>query len=323
MKKIAISMGDPSGIGPEICLKALDKNELYRDNCIVYGEKNILNKYFELLDIKTPLNFIDDASDFDLGKINIVNIESSKEIPIGEVDVNSGDLAFRFIKKAIEDAMEEKVSAVVTCPINKESLNKAGHHYQGHTEIFAELTGTKSYSMMLWSDKLVVDHVSTHVSLAEACARVKKDRVYECIKLLNDALTNLKKTDEIKIAVAGLNPHAGENSMFGFEERDEIIPAVEKAKNDGMNVEGPIPPDTVFHKAVQGEYDGVVCMYHDQGHIPLKLVDFYNGVNVTLGLPIIRTSVDHGTAFDIAGKGIANESSLIQAIDLAIRFSEE
>lgn len=323
MKKIAISMGDPSGIGPEICLKALDINELYRDNCIVYGEKNILNKYFELLDIKTPLNFIDDASDFDLGKINIVNIESSKEIPIGEVDVNSGDLAFRFIKKAIEDAMEGKVSAVVTCPINKESLNKAGHHYQGHTEIFAELTGTKSYSMMLWSDKLVVDHVSTHVSLAEACARVKKDRVYECIKLLNDALTNLKKTDEIKIAVAGLNPHAGENSMFGFEERDEIIPAVDKAKNDGMNVEGPIPPDTVFHKAVQGEYDGVVCMYHDQGHIPLKLVDFYNGVNVTLGLPIIRTSVDHGTAFDIAGKGIANESSLIQAIDLAIRFSEE
>lgn len=323
MKKIAISMGDPSGIGPEICLKALDKNEVYGDNCIVYGEKNILNKYHNILNINKELNFINDTSEFELGKINIVNIESLKEIPIGEVDENSGDLAFKFIKKAIEDAMENKVSAVVTCPINKESLNKAGHHYQGHTEIFAELTGTKSYSMMLWSDKLVVDHVSTHVSLSEACARVKKDRVYECIKLLNNALVRLNKTKEVKIAVAGLNPHAGENSMFGFEERDEIRPAVEQALQNGMNVEGPIPPDTVFHKAVNGMYDGVVCMYHDQGHIPLKLVDFYNGVNVTLGLPIIRTSVDHGTAFDIAGKGIANESSLICAIDLAIRFTEE
>ena len=173
--------------------------------------------------------------------------------------------------------------------------------------------------MMLWSEKLIVNHVSTHVPLKKACDLVKKDRILECIELLNQALIKLKG-DNYKLAVAGLNPHAGENSMFGDQEANEIAPAVKEAIEKNIPVEGPVPPDTVFFKAANKIYDGVVCMYHDQGHIPLKLLDFYNGVNVTLGLPIIRTSVDHGTAFDIAGKGKASENSLIQAIKLAKRL---
>lgn len=316
MKKFAITMGDPSGIGPEISLKSLYKNEFLRSRCIIYGSKDILEYYKELLNIDLELNTIVDIEDFDRKKINIVNIQNNQEIKIGVVSADSGKLAYKYIEKAINDAMSDKVSAVVTCPINKEALNKAGIHYQGHTEIFADLTNTKSYSMMLRSEELIVNHISTHVALKEACDLVKKERVLECIKLLNDAIKKLK-SENYKIAVAGLNPHASENSLFGNEEKEEIIPAVIEAQKMEIPVEGPVSPDTVFFKASNGAYDGVVCMYHDQGHIPLKLLDFYNGVNVTLGLPIIRTSVDHGTAFDIAGKGIANEDSLIQAIKLA------
>lgn len=316
MSKIAITMGDPSGIGPEIALKSLYKHDDLRLNSIIYGSKNVIEYYKEILDLDIKINTIIDDKDFDKNKINIVNIKDYKEMNIGKVDPESGKLAFRYIEKAIDDAMNKKVSAVVTCPINKEALNKAGINYQGHTEIFADLTNTSSYTMMLWSEKLIVDHVSTHVPLKEACDLVKKDRVLDCIELLNDALYKLKGENH-KIAVAGLNPHASENSLFGKQEKEEIEPAVLEAQKKGILVEGPIPPDTVFFKAANGIYDGVVCMYHDQGHIPLKLLDFYNGVNVTLGLPIIRTSVDHGTAFDIAGKGIANEASLIQAINLA------
>lgn len=320
MTKIAITMGDPSGIGPEISLKALDNNLQYREKCIIYGSKRILEYYKNLLKINSEINYINDSDDFIENKINVINIEAQKDINIGTVDSYSGKLAFEYIKKAIYDSLDNKVAGVVTCPINKEALNKGGIHYQGHTEIFADLTNTKTYSMMLWSDKLIVDHVSTHVPLKEACDLVKKDRVLECIELLDGALKKLKGSN-YKLAVAGLNPHASENSMFGDQEEKEIFPAVKKAQEKGINVEGPVPPDTVFFKASNEIYDGVVCMYHDQGHIPLKLLDFYNGVNVTLGLPIIRTSVDHGTAFDIAGKGEANEKSLIQAIKLAEKLS--
>lgn len=316
MKKIAITMGDPSGIGPEISLKALSKSSDLRKKCIIYGSKNILTYYKNLLNIDLEIKVIYNTNEFDGNAINIVNIENENKIKIGEVDPYSGKLAYLYIEKAINDALNGNIFAVVTGPINKEALNKGGIHYQGHTEIFADLTKTKIYSMMLWSEKLIVDHVSTHVPLKKACDLVKKDRVLECIELLSGAIKKLKG-DDYKIAVAGLNPHASENSMFGDQEEKEITPAVKEAKNRDINVEGPISPDTVFVKAAKGIYDGVVCMYHDQGHIPLKLLDFYNGVNVTLGLPIIRTSVDHGTAFDIAGKGIANEDSLITAIEVA------
>ena len=228
--------------------------------------------------------------------------------------------------------MNHEVDAKVTNELNNEAMNLAGHHYSGHTEIYAEYTGTKKYTMMLAHENLRVVHVSTHVSRREACDRVKKDRVLEVIRIADQACKELG-IKEPKIGVAGLNPHSGENGMFGREEIEEITPAIEAAKGEGIIVDGPVPPDTVFSKARGGWYDIVVAMYHDQGHIPLKVVGFvYNqaeqkwdavaGVNITLGLPIIRASVDHGTAFDQAGKGVANELSLINAMDYAIRMSE-
>ncbi|MDD7305853.1 MAG: 4-hydroxythreonine-4-phosphate dehydrogenase PdxA [Peptoniphilaceae bacterium] len=316
MKKIAITMGDPSGIGPEIALKSLSRKSNLRSRCIIYGSKNVLEYYKDLLKIDIDINYLTKNERFDENKINSIDIGNYEEMKIGQVNPSAGKFSYKYIEKAIKDDLEKKVSAVVTCPINKEALNKAGIPYQGHTEIFAALTKTKSYSMMLWSEKLIVDHVSTHVPLKEACDLVKKDRVLECIELLSKAVKKLRG-ENYKLAVAGLNPHASENSLFGDQEKMEISPAVLEAQKKGIPVEGPISPDTVFFKAANGIYDGVVCMYHDQGHIPLKILDFYNGVNVTLGLPIVRTSVDHGTAFDIAGNGIANEASLIKAIELA------
>jgi 4-hydroxythreonine-4-phosphate dehydrogenase len=224
--------------------------------------------------------------------------------------------------------MADDIDGTVTNALNKEAINLAGHHYSGHTEIYAEFTRTKKYTMMLAHENLKVVHVSTHVSLREACDRVKKQRVLEVIEIANNACKDLG-IKEPKIGVAGLNPHSGENGLFGREEIDEIIPAIEAAKSKGINAEGPVPPDTIFSKARGGWYDIVVAMYHDQGHIPLKVVGFvYNqkegkwdavaGVNITLGLPIVRVSVDHGTAFDQAGKGVANELSLINSIENAV-----
>ena len=218
--------------------------------------------------------------------------------------------------------MAGEISIVTTAPLNKEALHKGGHNFDGHTEIFATLTNTKKYTMMLWSEQLSVVHTSTHCSLREACMRVTKARVLECIYLAKDALEKLG-IEKPRIAVAGLNPHSGEAGIFGTEEIDEITPAIEAAREEGITVEGPVPPDTVFLKAYQGKYDIVVAMYHDQGHIPMKMIAFDSGVNVTLGLPIIRTSVDHGTAFDIAGQGIAKVDSMYYALKLGKKFLGE
>lgn len=242
-----------------------------------------------------------------------------------------GDAAFKYVTKVIELAMDKKVDATVTNAFNKEAVNLAGHHYSGHTEIYADMTGTKNYTMMLAHENLRVVHVSTHVSLREACDRVKKQRVLDVIRIADKACKDLG-IKEPKIGVAGLNPHSGEHGLFGREEIDEIIPAIEAAKAEGINADGPVPPDTVFSKARGGWYDIVVAMYHDQGHIPLKVVGFvYNhekkawdavaGVNITLGLPIIRVSVDHGTAFDQAGTGTASELSLRNSIEYAVMFA--
>jgi 4-hydroxythreonine-4-phosphate dehydrogenase len=239
-----------------------------------------------------------------------------------------GEAAFQCVVKAIDLALKGEIDGTVTNALNKEAMNLAGHHYSGHTEIYADYTHTKKYAMMLASDELKVVHVSTHVSLRQACDLVKKQRVYDCIKFAHEACLRFG-IKEPKVAVAGLNPHAGENGLFGREEIDEIIPAIKRAKEEGFAVYGPEPPDTLFSKARGGWYDIVVVMYHDQGHIPLKLLGFVydkaekkwgaiTGVNITLGLPIIRTSVDHGTAFDCAGQGIQNEKSLINAIQYAV-----
>ena len=244
------------------------------------------------------------------------------------------EAGFQYVKKVIELAMSNEVDATVTNAISKEAINLAGHHYSGHTEIYADFTNTKKYTMMLAHEDLRVVHVSTHVSLREACDRVKKDRVYEVIKIANDACKAIGIAKP-KIGVAGLNPHCGENGMFGREEIEEIQPAIDKAISEGIDIpeKKPTPPDTIFSKALGGWYDIVVAMYHDQGHIPLKVKGFvYNkelkkwdavaGINVTLGIPVIRVSVDHGTGFDLAGKGVSNEISLSNSIEYAILLAK-
>jgi len=320
MKFIGITMGDPAGIGCEIALKAL-KNDEYQKKSILFGSKNIVLYFIKLLGINKEVNLIGDIEAFDEEKINVVDLIDMdlNDFEFGKVSKLCGDAAYKYVETAIKWALDGKIKAVVTAPLNKEALHLAGYNFDGHTEIFAHLTNTKKYAMMLWSEKLKVIHVSTHVSLREACDRVKKDRVYDTIKLAHETLMRMgiKKP---RIAVAGLNPHAGESGIFGNEEIKEISPAIVKAIEEGIDVTGPVAPDTVFLKAYNGEFDIVVAMYHDQGHIPMKLLAFDEGVNITVGLPIVRTSVDHGTAFGKAGKGTANESSMIEAIKAADYF---
>ncbi|GAA0365619.1 D-threonate 4-phosphate dehydrogenase [Alkalibacterium iburiense] len=324
MKLNAITMGDPAGIGPEIAMKGLMNNETYRNNTLIIGSEKVLRYYSDLLKNPYPLNVISEPEAFEKDKINLIHAVdlSMEDFTIGEVSGIAGDAAYRYLERAIALAVEKRIEAVITGPLNKEALHKGGHYYDGHTEIFTDLTGTKTYAMMLWSEFMSVVHVSTHVSLREATDRVKKDRVMDCIKLGHDAIKQMG-VDNPKVAVAGLNPHAGESGLFGHEDRDEIAPAVEEAKANGYNVSGPLPPDTVFLQASKGVYDIVVAMYHDQGHIPMKLLAFDSGVNITLGLPIIRTSVDHGTAFDIAGQGIASEKSMIHALKVSTRLTTQ
>lgn len=334
---IGITMGDPASIGPEISLKALSKKGIYmKCKPLIIGDALALKRarsYVNLENIK--INSIQSISEakFEYGTIDVYDLKliDINNLKLGKVDRISGNAAFEYVKKIIELAKNNEIDATVTNALNKEAINLAGHHYSGHTEIYAEFTNTKKYTMMLAHDNLRVVHVSTHVSLREACERCKKERVYEVIKIANEACKKLGIINP-KIGVAGLNPHCGENGLFGREEIEEITPAIEQAKKEKINVEGPIPPDTIFSKARGGWYDIVVAMYHDQGHIPLKVIGFiYNqtegrweavaGVNITLGLPIIRTSVDHGTAFDQAGTGKANELSLINAIDYAVKLA--
>lgn len=334
---MGITMGDPAGIGPEITAKALAKKSIYEEcHPLVIGDASVMEEALKIVgreDIK--IHSVQSAlqARFEYGMIDVydmklVDVSSLKR---GQVSVMAGDAAFQYVKKAIEMAVKGEIDATVTNAINKEAINLAGHHYSGHTEIYADMTGTKKYTMMLAHENLRVVHVSTHVSLREACDRVKKERVIEVIRIAHSACRDLGILNP-RIGVAGLNPHSGENGLFGREEIEEIIPAIERAKEEGILVEGPVPPDTVFSKARGGWYDIVVAMYHDQGHIPLKVIGFvYNkaeskwdavaGVNITLGLPIIRASVDHGTAFDQAGKGIANELSLENAISYGILLS--
>ena len=319
---IGITIGDPSGAGPEICIKAL-KNDYVLNNCrpVLFGDRNVLRKAASIVKCETKINIINNISEYAEGVINLISLDNMAcNYEFAKVQPECGKAAFEFIKRAIESALAGDIDAVVTGPINKEAMNSAGIHYSGHTEIFADLTNTREYAMLLSGGPLKVIHVTTHVSMRKACDMIKKDRVYSVIKLAHNAMTGLG-IQKPRIAVAGLNPHSGENGLFGDEEINEIIPAVEKARGEGMDVTGPVPPDTVFLHCKNGKYDVAVAMYHDQGHIPLKLLDFMGGVNITGGLPIIRTSVDHGTVFGKAGKGTADESSMIKAIEMAVQFA--
>lgn len=347
---VGITMGDPAGNGPEITVKALSHAGIY-DRCrpIVVGDAKILEQAARFVGRpETVIHRCDKVSDalFVPGTIDVLHLELIPDVaafPIGQVSIEGGNAAFQCVKKVIELALAGEVDATCTNALNKEAMNKAlehfhgeasdGYtHFDGHTEIYATYTNTKKYTMMLAHHDLRVVHVSTHVSLREACDRVKKARVLEVIEIAHKACLDMG-IKEPKVAVAGLNPHCGENGLFGTEEIEEIKPAIEAAKAEGINAIGPIPPDSVFSEALGGWYDIVVCMYHDQGHIPLKTVGFVydrdkqawkavEGVNVTLGLPIIRTSVDHGTGFALAGKGTSNELSLVNAIDYAVRMAK-
>ena len=334
---IGITMGDPASIGPEITLLALNNKDIYiKCKPLIIGDASVLEKAKEYVDLpEVIIHAISDPEEalYLHGTIDVIDMKcvDLANLSMGKVSIMAGEASFQYVHKVITLAMEGKIHATVTNAINKEAINLAGHNFSGHTEIYAHETNTKKYTMMLAHQNLRVVHVSTHVSLREACNRVKKERILEVIQIANNACKQMGIVAP-RIGVAGLNPHCGENGLFGREEIDEIKPAIEEAIKVGINVEGPIPPDSIFSKARGGWYDIVVAMYHDQGHIPLKVVGFvYNneagkwdaveGVNITLGLPIIRTSVDHGTAFDQATKGIANELSLINAIEYAIQFA--
>lgn len=338
---IGITMGDPAGNGSEISVKALADSSIYEKcNPIIIGDANCMEKAVRILgkEDEIKIRVVEDVKDalFRFGTIDVYDMKlvDIKKHMYGKVSKMCGEAAFQYVVKVIELAMKNEIDATVTNAICKEAINMAGHHYSGHTEIYADYTHTNKYTMMLAHGDLRVVHVSTHVSLRQACDKVKKDRVLECIRIANNACKAIGLR-EPRIGVAGLNPHCGENGMFGTEEVEEIQPAIDEAMAEGINIpeKRPTPPDSIFSKAIGGWYDIVVAMYHDQGHIPLKVVGFqYNkelkkwdavsGVNVTLGIPIIRVSVDHGTGFDLAGTGECNPISLVNSIDYAIRLAE-
>jgi len=333
---IGVSVGDPAGIGPEITAKALSLSEIY-ELCrpLVIVEAEMMREAVKFSGLNQQIHAISSPREglYQLGVLDVLDMKNidGKSIRHKVISAEYGRASYEYVKKVIELAQSKEIDATVTGPISKEAINQAGFHYSGHTEIYADLTHTKDYAMMLVHKQFRVIHVSTHVSLREACNRVKKDRIYQVIMLGYDAVRRLG-VENPKIAVAGLNPHAGESGMFGREEIEEIEPAIKQGQRKGLIVEGPIPPDTVFSKMQGGQYDLVVVMYHDQGHIPTKLIGFQyddktrtwgsmSGVNITCGLPIIRVSVDHGTAFGKAGEGRANPGSMIQAIHIAAQLA--
>ena len=327
MKEIptAVTMGDPAGIGPEIVAKIFAETGMQDINhAVVVGDAAIMERAVRLLGLPLRINDISRPQEaaFEEGVIDLICAsELPEDLPFGKLDARAGAAAFEYIRRATELALERSVRAVATAPLNKEAMHLGGHQYPGHTEILAELTNTRDYAMMLVAEDLRVIHVSTHVPLREAIERVRPERELVVIRLAHETLRRIG-VEEPRVAVAGLNPHAGENGLFGTEDAAFIAPAVKEARGEGIDASGSWPPDTVFSRARKGEYDIVVVQYHDQGHVPIKLLGFESGVNVTVGLPFFRTSVDHGTAFDIAGTGKADHTSMRAAVELARELAE-
>ncbi|MCB0607877.1 MAG: 4-hydroxythreonine-4-phosphate dehydrogenase PdxA [Lewinella sp.] len=335
---IGISMGDPAGIGPEIILKACSAPEIGEIcNPVVVGEQWVLEEANRSVGAELTLRPITRIAEarFEPGILNVLNLGVLEKAPLeyGKVKAAYGHAAFEAIKKNIQLAMAGEIDATVTAPIHKEALNLAGHQFAGHTEIYAQFTGSGKYAMMLAEENFRIVHVSTHVSLRQACDLVKKERILEAIELAHHACRQLG-IGSPRIGVAGLNPHASDGGLFGYEEAQEIIPAVEEATSKGYLAEGPLPPDTLYPKAAGGYYDCCVAMYHDQGHIPFKVLGFswdnqagkmkkVKGVNITLGLPIIRVSVDHGTAMEIAGLNAASPEAMTLSLNYAVRFCQQ
>jgi 4-hydroxythreonine-4-phosphate dehydrogenase len=319
---MAITMGDASGVGPEIVLRRAAEGAFVDDLVAVYGDAAILRHGIELLGLDIAVTTITSVSEARVGHLQVIDaglLQATDHRP-GEIDAASGAAARHYVLSATADALAGRVAGIVTMPMNKEATQLSDPTFVGHTELIAEACGVQRYSMMLTAGDLAVTHVSTHVSLQEAIRRVTTARVVEVVELTHETLCRF--IEQPRIAVCGLNPHAGEHGLFGTEDIDQIVPAIETARAAGIDASGPHPADTVFHQAVHRQrYDAVVCMYHDQGHAPMKLLAFESGVNVTIGLPIVRTSVDHGTAFDIAWQGVAFTGSLDHALRWARRLT--
>lgn len=325
-------MGDAAGIGPEVCLKALALHPEVYERCrpLVVGNGQALERVRTVLGLQVELNPVRSPEEaaFALGKVDYLSLG---DLPVGltygRLSAAAGEAAFLFVQRAARLAMEGHVDAICTAPLNKEALHMAGHRYPGHTELLAELTGSDDVAMMLTTalpggGDLRVAHVTTHMGLIDAIESISPARVRRVVELTERALRGTVGDRPVRVAVCGINPHAGEGGLFGRgEEEDKIVPAMDELRRDGYSVEGPLPADTVFFRAGRGDFDCVIAMYHDQGHGPVKVLGLDGGVNVTLGLPIVRTSVDHGTAFDIAGQGRADERSLVAALQEAACLS--
>ena len=322
---IAITMGDAAGIGPEIIVKALAHADLY-DRCrpLVVGDARRLETAAGICGLTLGVNRVQGAADacFEAGTIDCVDLGLiPQDLPFGKLSSIAGDAAYQYIARAVELARAGQVGAICTAPLNKEALHAGGHLYPGHTELLADLCGVPEVSMMLTAPNLRVIHVTVHIGLIDAIARIEPGLVERTIARGHDTLQKAGIADP-RIGVCGINPHAGENGLFGHgEEESKIIPAVERCRARGWRVEGPLPADTLFYRAARGDFDLVVAMYHDQGHGPVKVMGIEAGVNITVGLPVVRTSVDHGTAFDIAGTGQADERSLLEALRQAIALA--
>jgi 4-hydroxythreonine-4-phosphate dehydrogenase len=317
----AVTLGDVNGVGPEILLRAYTDKQI-EIPFVVIGDRTPLELCAIRMGMNIALHAASTCSDLRKDAINILDqgLLSAENIKPAQLSAATGRAAQQYVEKATALCLGKEVDAVITLPINKEATRLTNERFMGHTELIAGICGTTDYTMMLASDRLIVTHVSTHVSQLTAIKNVQTERILNVIRLTQEATSKLRSRS--RIAVAGLNPHAGEGGAFGTEDREQVAPAVELAYREGIDAVGPVAPDTVFYQAINGRFDAVVCMYHDQGHIPLKLLDFDGGVNVTLGLPIIRTSVDHGTAFDIAWQGKASTKSFAAACSMAQRLSK-
>lgn len=321
LPRIGITMGDPAGVGSEIILKAF-ADPAVRGVCspFILGDYGLLERMARLLKLGTPLVSVDSPQEgMKDGKLPVIALSNLKDVPQGKVSKKAGQASGLYIERGVALALEGKIDALVTAPINKTSFNLGGFKYPGHTEFLAKLTGTKDFAMMLMGERLRVVLVTTHCPISEVPSRLNLEEVLRIIRLADRSLRQYLRIERPRIALASLNPHAGEGGLFGKEEALILLPAAEAARKDDIDITDPMPSDTLFYKAVKsGAYDVVICPYHDQGLIPLKMLHFDDGVNVTLGLPIIRTSPDHGTAFDIAGKGVASPESMKAAIRTAV-----
>ncbi|AKL94392.1 4-hydroxythreonine-4-phosphate dehydrogenase PdxA [Clostridium aceticum] len=321
---IGIPMGDPAGIGPEIVVKALAVEEIHKlCKAVVIGDKSTLLQAMDICGVDLEIKVISQINEGDYreGILNLIDLKNVEieNLKFGKVQAMGGKAAFDYIKKSVDLAKSGEIDVLATTPINKEALKAANIHYIGHTEILADLTNTNDPLTMFEVDKLRVFFLSRHVSLREACDLVKKERVFDYIQRCYAALERLG-IHGAKLAVAGLNPHSGENGLFGREEVDEINIAIEEARQKGIDVVGPVPADSVFHFGLKGNFDAVLSLYHDQGHIATKMVDFERTISLTNNMPFLRTSVDHGTAFDIAGTGKASAVSMIEAIKVGAKY---